>query len=123
MTQSDKGKSKSIQNQVESNLVDHNSETTIYKDALEHIEQTVDNSDAEITFNMNKTKQKSDESDDPTQIDTSDEMLEMDDADKFIAECAQEARRQITPPRSSANQKTNIDRGEQVIREAEAERA
>ena len=52
---------------------------------------------------------------------TSDEMLEMDDADKFIAECAQEVRRQITPP--SANQKTNIDRGEQVIQEAEAERA
>ena len=121
MTQSDKGKSKSIQNEVESNWVDHNSETTIYKDALEHIKQTMDNSDAEITFNLNKTKQKSDESDDPTQIDTSDEMLEMDDADKFIAECAQEARRQITPP--SANQKTNIDRGEQVIQEAEAERA
>ena len=50
------------------------------------------------------------------QVDTSDEMLEMDYADKFIADCTEQVRRQMTPPHAE-------DPGEVIIRQAEAERA
>ena len=85
----DTGKNDS--NQKEINLSDQTealSETTIYKDAV-HKQREED--DPEISFNF---KNKRDSSSSEERIDTSDELMEIDVNDQFIADCAKQAERQ-----------------------------
>ena len=83
-----KGKSNQADKTIAFN--DQNSETTVYADALRQFTQTVNNSDAEITFKKPQCKSTQEDSDETIQVDTSDEMLEMDYADKFIADCTEQ---------------------------------
>lgn len=46
----------------------------------------------------------------------------MNDAEKFIAECAEQARKQVTPPQHQMDRQVQQDKGEQIIREAVGER-
>ena len=112
------------------NIDDEQSETTIYHDAIEKIKGSVDNSDSEIMFNFAKQNDNVDQdtgNSDSEQnmqvdtVDTSDEMLEMNDAEKFIAECAEQARKQVTPLRHQMDRQVQPDKGEQIIKEAEGE--
>ena len=63
------------------------SKTTIYKDA---VRKQMEVDDPEITFNFNKRDSSSSED----RIDTSDELMEIDVNDQFIADCAQQAEKQ-----------------------------
>ena len=79
-------------NQGNSTLLSSNSETTIYKNAVDKIQdmeveqEYVDN---EITF-QHKSKRDSSSSEDK-RVDTSDELVDYDINDQFIADCVQEA--------------------------------
>ena len=114
-----------------------NSETTIYREAVLPEQQLVVNKissdkdmvqivDNEISFHVKrKDSTSSDE-----QIDTSDELL---DVDKFIADCQEDARRQSKESHPSGRDDQITDDGhghghhqsqaDQVVKEAEASRA
>ena len=103
---------------------DNESDTTIYQAAVNKAqnEQTVDSGfqirvDPEITFNVHDEKRNSSSPDD--WIDTSDELMEIEDNahSNFIAECAAAA------AGNSRSQKRKEDDGDRVIREAEASKA
>ena len=116
----DTGKNDS--NQKESNLSDQTealSETTIYKDAV-HKQREEDN--PEISFNF---KNKRDSSSSEERIDTSNELMEIDVNDQFIADCAKQAERQKQQhhQRPEDNPTEDMERSQQVIREAEASKA
>ena len=104
------------------------SDTTIYDNALQKIVQV----DPEISFKekivekevqLEKEVDKRDSTSSEEQIDTSDELIEMDVHDKFIAECAAEAsNRKRTYPYTDEGGQEMHDRAETIIREAEAAR-
>ena len=117
----DKSGKKIVNDEIE--MTDNQSVTTVYQDAVEKFKESIENTDSEIEFNTNQPKDNSLVDNDETveennkideRVDTSNEMLVMDDADKFIAECVKQAREHVTP--------TKVDHGEKIIREAEAER-
>ena len=108
----------------------YGSDTTIYNNILNKMPQREDEIqvDAEITFNRSKFRESSSSED---QIDTSDDLMETDVNDKFIAECAAEVEKGRSRKRSNTGevQETNDIRptrpncGEEMICEAEASRA
>ena len=93
-----------------------NSETTIYQEALQ-MESEGDNEfkvDKEVSFKVtNQNKRVSSSSED--QVDTSDDML---DVDNFIADCANQAKTQriANPPQGKGRR----SQGDEAIRESEA---
>ena len=97
----------------ENQAVQTNSETTVYQNALEKINDSDINDDPEITF-----KKRDCSSSEEGKIDTSDEMMEID-CNQFIAECAAEAnrRKRSLPEDKELDPKEIADN---TIREAEA---
>ena len=95
------------------------SDETIYKEAIPRQEEIVD---SEITFKIREPEERrgSSSSEEPLEVDTSDELM---DVDNFIADCEQRARE------GSRGHQPNFDRqqqarprrsqGENMIREAE----
>ena len=68
-----------------------NSETTIYQIILEKDSNHYDTDDPEITFKTTEANSQAklrDSTSSEDQIDTSDEMLEVDINERFIADCA-----------------------------------
>ena len=111
---------------------DKESEVTIYKDAVKKVSndsnefyQQMD--DPEISF---KTKPNRESSSSEDRIDTSDEMMEIDINEQFIADCEKEPRwqrnaQQINQDKQPdhADMEDPLERSQQVIREAEASKA
>ena len=106
------------------------SETTIYKNAVEFQEnEELINVDQEVSFRMKKKNRESSSSEEP--IDTSDEIMEIDINEQFIADCAEEHRRKDGGHRSQLPEDRHHDNShenhkvysEQIIREVEASRA
>ena len=118
----DNGNSKSGK-KGEGSLISPESEVTVYRNAVEFVEDKVD---MEISFNVHKYRESTSSEE---QIDTSDEILEVDFNTCFIADCANEAVRQRSNNEASTSydrpqEKDNqISRSEQIIRDAEALRA
>ena len=104
-----------------------NSETTIYQNAVEFMEvdqvigQEKDGfyeiNDPEVMF-KSKTRASTSSED---HVNTSDEMMEIDINEQFIAECVAEASQ--VSRRDSKEQPRLVSASEQVIREAEASKA
>ena len=119
---------------------DRDSETTIYKNAVKKAkprqEKIEFNVDHEVSFNY---KNKNDSSSSDERIDTSDELMEIDDheinvdlSDQFIADCATEARanrdkqgngERTTKDKESRRMTGEISRSEQVIWDAKTAKA
>ena len=111
---------------------DKESEVTIYKDMVKKVSndsnetyQQID--DPEISF---KTKPNRESSSSEDRINTSDEMMEIDINEQFIADCEKEARwqrnaQQINQDKQPdhADMEDPLERSQQVIREAEASKA
>ena len=110
------------------------SETTIYQNILEKVDDQI-RVDPEIIFNRSKLRNSSSSDEPDKQIDTSDEMMEVDINEKFIADCAEEARKQQQQRGTkrpidgrddqpcTSKQVNRIDHAEDKIREAEASKA
>ena len=112
-----------------SNDSDSNSDTTVYKNAVANATKQTDkvnrvavDVDSEITFNIAKQtvhgEPKHDSTSSEDRIDMSDEMLEPDINDQFIAECQVQAMKM-----QQEQQRQLQDQGERVIRNAEASKA
>lgn len=108
-----------------------NSETTIYKNAVDQVldkgtdEQQYEHMevDSEINFKLKRLPDRESTSSED-QIDTSDELLEVDISKQFIADCAAEAkRRSTTPVRSQQDQQEAADHAAQMIKDAESSKA
>ena len=96
------------------------SDTTIYRTAAQK-QGSADESihipvqgDPEISFKNNKRASSSSEEE---QVDTSDELIDYDEHDKFIAECTAQAKKQNVLPNPAVQESQN------VIRESEANKA
>ena len=93
----------------EQDLISANSQTTIYRNALEHLGEETEEHDPEVTFNLSKQNRESTSSEE--HIDTSDELIDMDTvmSERFIADCTKEAKGRKTsgayPERGNLGQK------------------
>ena len=110
-----------------------NSETTIYQNAVEFMEvdteynvekekekgKFCDTDDPEITFKVRQRDSTSLED----QVNTSDELMEIDINEQFIAECAAEARNSRQKDAREPHTPKEISTGEQIIQESEAAKA
>ena len=136
----DKGKT----GQLQPDLYPSNSETTIYQNALireenkqkDNIEFALSNQcrvedDPEISFkpqneNVNEENKNVGFSSDE-RIDTSDELMEVDINDRFIADCEKEARRRSADkgatPYAEQRRLEDLSQAEKVIRDAETSKA
>ena len=107
-----------IENGQNKNNSDHDdslSAETIYRDA---VRKDIETGDPEITFNM-KSKRGSSSSED--KVNTSDELMEIDDFnEKFIADCARQARIDEQRHKEGRDAPQQMERSQEVIREAEA---
>ena len=120
-TKNKQDKGKNTTKKVAVDKDDSMSETMIYKDAV----QKVIENDPEITFNFKNDKRDSSSSEE--RINTSDELMEIDVADQFIADCAnQGGNKQRMANHNVMTREGNIEtleRSQQVIHEAEANKA
>ena len=124
---------------TEIEVTNSNSETTIYQNAVEKVgtvnKETRVEVDSEITFRLNEpqvnqneqNKQNSSLSEEQEPIDTSDELIEPDINEKFIAECEAEAlrmhQRQQQQQHQLQQQQQIQERNEQINRDSEASKA
>ena len=106
-------------------LTESTSDDTIYHNAInlgiqEHDDDSNLEDNPEITFNESKRNRESTSSED--HVNTSDELMDIDVNDQFIADCAAEARgnNRNTPREDRARQ---VDRREKALRESEAGKA
>ena len=107
------------------------SEATIYKNAVEFVENDDEMKDPEISFNYKNRDSTSSEE----KVNTSDEFMEVDVNERFIAECAREAansKSRLLRDEEGCNEGTSshdqtrerqISRSDQFIREVEASKA
>ena len=107
------------------------SDTTIYHNALDKTDVDIQQVDPEVSFRMKKQRESSSSKD---QIDTSDELMEIDINEKFISDCAADAARQRHHDRDESTDGQNNVRGRHrdstkqnrtmdMIRESEASKA
>ena len=101
------------------------SEVTIYKSAVQKQGKELEEVDNKVSFNYRKRDSSS--SEEPEKIDTSDELIEEDINERFIAECASQAKRdkcsRYENSKKNDQEAEIMDQNQQIIREAEAAKA
>ena len=104
--------------------IDSPSVMTIYNNALEKIAPDEEMVDPEIVFKVNKVDKQRNSSSSEDRIDTSDELMDVEDPpnemlnDRFIADCEREAKRRHSE--EAGHRADNIRRSVEVVRQVEA---
>ena len=103
------------------------SETTIYCNAVEFRDPNIEQNDITEEREVPVVKEKRDSTSSEDQVDTSDELIEFDEHDKFISECRREVTLQHNGPSTSGYQQPRQpreeSRGDQIVKEAESAKA
>ena len=101
------------------------SETTIYQEAVPWEQSNKMEVDSEITFTLNNQKVNRDSTSAEEQMDTSDELVDLN-VDKFIAECQEDARRRSHKREllgTEERQDFRMGQSHEMIKEAEEGKA